>query len=215
MSTAKKQAGSGRLTWYIGASIAVLIVGFLVYAISRNSGDDSSSAAGLQEYGEVTVSGDALPAYSEGADDPAVGKMAPEVAGEGFTGNAVTTKTDAPQMIVFLAHWCPHCQAEVPQLVEWERDGEVPAGLEVMAVATATSPTNPNFPPSEWLTRENFPLIWPVMVDDGANSAGNAFGVSGYPFFVLTDSEGKVVYRGSGEISKDDLTSIIKTTLGL
>ena len=214
MSTAKKQAGSGRLTWYIGAGIAVLIVGFLVFAISRNSGNDSE-ASGLQQFGDVTVTGEALPAYNDGAEDAAIGMMAPELTGEGFTGNAVTTKTDAPQMIVFLAHWCQFCQREVPVLVEWERAGEVPAGLEVMAVATASSPTQPNFPPSEWLTREQFPLLWPVMVDDGASTGGNAFGVSGYPFFVLIDGEGKVVYRGSGEIPKDDLTSIIKTTLGL
>lgn len=213
MNTPKKSAGSGRLTWYIGAGIAVLIGIAAIVAIG--SGGDDSSADGLQQFGEVTVNGDALAPYSEGADDSAVGMPAPEVIGEGFTGNAVTTKTDAPQMIVFLAHWCPHCQREVPLLVEWERNGEVPAGLEVMAVATATNPTNPNFPPSEWLTREQFPALWPVMVDDGANTAGNAFGVSGYPFFVLTDAEGKVVFRGSGEISKEELTSIIQTTLGL
>ena len=213
MNTPKKSAGSGRLTWYIGAGIAVLIGIAAIVAIG--SGGNDSSADGLQQFGEVTVNGDALAPYSEGADDSAVGMPAPEVIGEGFTGNAVTTKTDAPQMIVFLAHWCPHCQREVPLLVEWERNGEVPAGLEVMAVATATNPTNPNFPPSEWLTREQFPALWPVMVDDGANTAGNAFGVSGYPFFVLTDAEGKVVFRGSGEISKEELTSIIQTTLGL
>ena len=213
MNTPKKSAGSGRLTWYIGAGIAVLIGIAAIVAIG--SGGDDSSADGLQQFGEVTVNGDALAPYSEGADDSAVGMPAPEVIGEGFTGNPVTTKTDAPQMIVFLAHWCPHCQREVPLLVEWERNGEVPAGLEVMAVATATNPTNPNFPPSEWLTREQFPALWPVMVDDGANTAGNAFGVSGYPFFVLTDAEGKVVFRGSGEISKEELTSIIQTTLGL
>ena len=214
MNTPKKSAGSGRLTWYIGAGIAVLIGIAAIVAIGSSGGDDSA-ADGLQQFGDITVNGDALAPYSEGADDPAIGMMAPEVIGEGFTGNPVTTKTDAPQMIVFLAHWCPHCQAEVPVLVQWERDGEVPAGLEVMAVATATNPTNPNFPPSEWLTREQFPALWPVMVDDGANTAGNAFGASGYPFFVLTDAEGKVVYRGSGEIPKEELTSIIQTTLGL
>jgi thiol-disulfide isomerase/thioredoxin len=214
MNTPKKSAGSGRLTWYIGAGIAVLIGIAAIVAIG-SSGSDDSSADGLQQFGEVTVNGDALAPYSDGADDSAVGMPAPEVIGEGFTGNPVTTKTDAPQMIVFLAHWCPHCQREVPLLVEWERNGEVPAGLEVMAVATATNPTNPNFPPSEWLTREQFPALWPVLVDDGANTAGNAFGVSGYPFFVLTDAEGKVVFRGSGEISKEELTSIIQTTLGL
>lgn len=214
MNTPKKSAGSGRLTWYIGAGIAVLIGIAAIVAIG-SSGSDDSSADGLQQFGEVTVNGDALAPYSDGADDSAVGMPAPEVIGEGFTGNPVTTKTDAPQMIVFLAHWCPHCQREVPLLVEWERNGEVPAGLEVMAVATATNPTNPNFPPSEWLTREQFPALWPVLVDDGANTAGNAFGLSGYPFFVLTDAEGKVVFRGSGEISKEELTSIIQTTLGL
>lgn len=214
MSTPKKSGGSGRLTWYIGAGIAVLAVGFLVFAISRNSGGDSS-ASGLQQFSEVKVTGDTLPAFEQSANDPAIGMVAPEVVGEGFNGNSVTTKTDAPQMIVFLAHWCPHCQREVPLLVQWERDGTVPAGLEVMAVATATNPTNPNFPPSEWLTREQFPVLWPVMADDGASTAGNAFGVSGFPFFVLLDAEGKVVYRGSGEISMEELTQTIQTTLGL
>lgn len=214
MKTPKKSAGSGRLTWYIGAGIAILVVGFLVFAISRNSGNDSSTSE-LQQFGKVTVTGDPLPAYQDGTEDSAIGKMAPEIVGEGFTGNPITTKTDAPQMIVFLAHWCQFCQREVPVLVEWERAGEVPNGLEVMAVATATSPTNPNFPPSAWLARERFPVLWPVLADDGASAAGNAFGVSGYPFFVLLDAEGKVVYRGSGQIPKDDLTAIIKTTLGL
>lgn len=214
MNTSKKSAGSGRLTWYIGAGIAVLIGIAAIVAIG-SSGSNDSSADGLQQFGDITVNGDTLAPYSEGADDPAIGMPAPEVVGEGFTSNPVTTKTDAPQLIVFLAHWCPHCQAEVPLLVQWERDGEVPAGLEVMAIATATNPTNPNFPPSEWLTREEFPALWPVMVDDGANTAGNAFGATGYPFFVLLDAEGKVVFRGSGEIPMEELTSTIKTTLGL
>ena len=116
MNTPKKSAGSGRLTWYIGAGIAVLIGIAAIVAIG-SSGDDSS-ADGLQQFGDVTVNGDELAPYAEGADDPAIGMVAPEVIGEGFTGNAVTTKTDSPHMIVFLAHWCPHCQAEVPLLVQ-------------------------------------------------------------------------------------------------
>jgi protein-disulfide isomerase len=54
-----------------------------------------------------------------------------------------------------------------------------------------------------------------VLADDANNTAGNAFGVSGYPFFVLMDETGKVVQRISGEVSIDELNQIIETTLGL
>ena len=32
-------------------------------------------------------------------------------------------------MVVFLAHWCPHCNAEIPVLNEWRDSGEIPDGL--------------------------------------------------------------------------------------
>lgn len=210
-----QQRDTGRAVWIVGAVIAVVIGVAAIVAISQTGGGDDSEASGLQQYSEITVEGESLPAFGEGDADPAIGMIAPIVTGQGFTGNTVTTEPIGPTMLVFLAHWCPHCQREVPLLVEWEASGTMPEGLDVIGVATATSPTNPNFPPSEWLTRENFPPLWPVLADDANNTAGNAFGVSGYPFFVLMDETGKVVQRISGEVSIDELNQIIETTLGL
>jgi predicted DsbA family dithiol-disulfide isomerase len=39
-------------------------------------------------------------------------------------------------------------------------------------------------------------------------------GVSGFPFFVLIDAEGKVALRISGEIETDALTEQIEKALG-
>lgn len=105
--------------------------------------------------------------------------------GFGFLGNEVTTTPGTPMLIVFLAHWCPHCQAEVPVLVKWSQSGLVPESLDVIAVATGTDQGAPNFPPSEWLASERWPELWPVLVDNKDQTAGNAFGLSGYPFMTL------------------------------
>ena len=40
-----------------------------------------------------------------------------------------------PTLVVFLAHWCPHCQAEVPVIVKAIADWTIP---EIRAVAVAT-----------------------------------------------------------------------------
>jgi predicted DsbA family dithiol-disulfide isomerase len=63
------------------------------------------------------------------------------------------------------------------------------------------------------LAREEFPALWPVMTDSGEKNAANAMGVSGFPFFVLIDAEGKVALRISGEIETDILTEQINSAL--
>lgn len=206
-------SGSNKTFWLIGGIVAAIAV-MAIVAIASQSGT-KEVAQGVDEFHAVEVSGDVLPAYADGAADKAVGMTAPVLTGAGFTGNKIVTTPGAPTLLVFLAHWCPHCQREVPLLVQWNRDGLVPSGVDVIAVATSTDPASPNFPPSEWLAREEFPALWPVMADSAEKTAANAMGVSGFPFFVLIDSSGKVAFRGSGEIEMKVLTGIITKTLGV
>lgn len=213
MAQGKKQS-SGRGPWIVGAVIAVVVAGAAVFAISSGGGNEASGTE-VRQFGDVTVEGTPLPRFSEGAGDAAVGQTAPVVTGVDFTGNPVTTRPGTPMMLVFLAHWCPNCQREVPQLVEWERSGGVPAELDVIAIATGTDPGSPNFPPSQWLAREGFPTLWPVMIDNAAFDAANAFGLSAYPYFVLIDADGKVVQRLTGETPSAQLREIIRATLGI
>ena len=210
-------SSSGRGKFIVGAIIAVVIGGAAIVAITSSGSDSTSSSGGISEFSDITVTGDALPAFDSvsTATDTAIGLPAPVVSGKGFTGTEITTDgAGTPTLLVFLAHWCPHCQREVPLLVQWEKDGKTPTGVDVIAVATGTDPANPNFPPSEWLAREEFPALWPVIADSADKKAANAFGLSGYPYFVLVDAQGNVFKRLSGEIPMDELTAIIDQMIG-
>ena len=209
----KSSSGNGK--FIVGAIIAIIIGGAAIVAISSSGSESNTSSGNISEFSDITVTGDALPGFDSASTDASIGMTAPIVSGKGFTGTEITTDgAGTPTLLVFLAHWCQFCQREVPLLVQWEKDGLTPTGVDVIAVATGTDPANPNFPPSEWLAREEFPALWPVIADSADKKAANAFGLSGYPFFVLVDAQGKVFTRLSGEIPMDELTAIINQMIG-
>jgi thiol-disulfide isomerase/thioredoxin len=108
-------------------------------------------------------------------------------------------------MIMFVAHWCPHCQVEVPVVQQWVDDGGLPDGVDLVAVSTAIDSRRPNYPPGAWLEREGWTA--PVLVD-GNDAGARAAGLSAYPFFVGVDADGEVVGRVSGELTADQLDTI-------
>jgi thiol-disulfide isomerase/thioredoxin len=158
-------------------------------------------------FGAVAVNGAALPEAGEGAD-PATGLAAPTVEGAGLDGTPVTAPVPGePTVVMFVAHWCPHCQAEVPRIAEWLAAEGMPEGVELVTVATANQPSAGNFPAGAWLHREGWPV--PTVLDDEAQTAAEAYGVAGFPYFVAVDAEGTVVARASGEIGVAGVEELI------
>jgi thiol-disulfide isomerase/thioredoxin len=153
----------------------------------------------------VTVTGSALPVYDYKAKaDPGIGKTAPTLAGQDFSGTPVTTAPDGhPKVISFVAHWCPHCQREVPRLASYLRDHGLPAGVEFYFVPTATNPNYGNYPPSSWLQEAGVSNV-PTIVDSDKSDALVAYGQGDFPYMVMLDSQNKVVFRHSGETAGTD-----------
>jgi thiol-disulfide isomerase/thioredoxin len=213
---AKQTAGRNRTVasvstnwpwWVVGA--AVVIAGVLAVVLS--AGGSSSSSSGSIPKGAVeistriTVSGSPLPTLSDPTNDPAIGKTAPTLTGETFKGTPITIgNTGQAHVVIFVAHWCPHCQAEVPRIVTLAKAGQVP--VPIVTVATGTDPSAPNYPPSSWLAREGWP--YPVLADTKTATAATAYGLPGYPFLVFVNAQGQVVGRLSGEIAPSDLTKL-------
>ena len=207
----------------IGGVIAAIVIAFVIAIVAGGSNDSASSdttkvpnSDGTVSAGEnqpVEVVGDVLEPLPESGVDSTIGLMAPTLNGYAFDGSnlSVTPGDGKPYMLVFLAHWCPHCNREIPRLIEWQASGAIPADLQIIGVSTAVASDRPNYPPSQWLVAKGWP--WPVMVDSEAMDAAEAYGVSGYPFFALVGADGKVKVRGSGELEIDQLNQIVDAAL--
>jgi len=85
--------------------------------------------------------------------------------------------------------------------VGWLADND--PGVDVTVIATATDPLRPNYPPGEWLTSAG--VETPILLDDEEGTAATAYGLPAYPFWVVVDSQGRVLGRISGELSEEDM----------
>ncbi|MCH7667737.1 MAG: TlpA family protein disulfide reductase [Acidobacteria bacterium] len=187
-------------------AIAVVLVGVVTFA-----GDTSGASS---ETGEPTVEGTLAPLQQgmTAATDPMVGAIAPTIVGADFDGTTVTIEAGAPTAVIFLAHWCQFCQAEVPAVQGWlDATGGVD-GVDIISVVTSVNPSQGNYPPSKWLERERWTP--PVLLDDTANNAYRAYGGTAFPYWVFIDGDGRIIERRAGGISIPELEAILQTLKG-
>ena len=179
-----------------------------VALVMTRPGDESSSATGVEEFREVTVEGTALPQFVADAEDPAAGMDMPTVDAQTFDGDPVKLGLDGrPKVLMFLAHWCPHCQADVRSVQAWLDSGGDTGNVDLYAISTWADPAKPNYPPSRWLAREGWTTT--TAVDDEAGTIASAYGLSGTPMYVFIAGDGTVQMRHSGELPIDQLEQAI------
>lgn len=188
--------------------LALAAVGALVLlaigVVVLTGGDDDVRVAALEVADAVEIEGTPLPPLA--LPDPAVGRPAPVVASQTADGADVEVgRSGQPAVIGFVAHWCPHCQQELPQLVEWVGDGI--DGVDVLLVSTAVDENAENHPPSAWIAREEWD--GPVVVDDVRRTVAGSFGLTGFPFWVALDADGVVVARRAGQINEATFDSLV------
>jgi peroxiredoxin len=193
---------------------AVVVVALVIAVVASTGGSDEGTD--LPQTQAVTVTGNPLATFPDdpSAGDPAVGQTAPTLAGRSFDGTTVDVKPGdgTARLVLFVAHWCPHCQREVPLLVDHLRDAKLPAGVELVTVATATDEARPNYPPQTWLEDEGWTA--PVLADSDEDAAANAYGLTGFPYLVAVDGSGKVVARVAGEFTTATFDQLAQEAAG-
>ncbi len=177
---------------------AIVVLGVVAIVLTVSGGDDDGSEA---ETRPVTISGSPLPTMpDDGSTDPAIGMAIPDIKGEDFTGKEVEVEDDGrAKVIAFVAHWCPHCQKEVPVISAYLDDTGMPEGVDLYFVSTSVDSGQGNYPPSAWLKREGVGDV-PTVVDDAKTKAYLNYGAGGFPFIVFVDKDNKVALRTTGEL---------------
>ncbi len=188
-----------------GAGVVALLIAAVLFG-----GSVGETAVPIEEVvGSPQVDGSLPPMGNSNVDQTATGQEAPTVTGTDFDGEEVTITNDGrPKAIVFLAHWCPHCQAEVPSVQRWLNDTGGVDGVDMYSVTTAIDPRRNNYPPQRWLEDEGWTV--PIIRDNAASSVLTAHGNGGFPFWVFTNSDGTVALRVAGEIPINDLEAILR-----
>jgi thiol-disulfide isomerase/thioredoxin len=197
---------------WIGVAAIVLVLA-VAAIVSGGGSDGNKTAEGVEQTRPVTISGTALPDLPESGADPAVGQVIPEATGQSFDGSPVAIRNDGrAKLILFVAHWCPHCRNEVPLLADYLKSNPLPSGVDLYTVSTSVSSSKPNYPPSAWLEKEGWKAK--TLADSENQQAAKAFGLPSYPYFVAVDGAGKVVARTTGEISTDQFADLAMKALG-
>jgi len=205
------RAARSRRTVIVVAIVAVIAMAAIA-ALTTGSGNDPSTAdVVISETQSVTVSGVALPRYPEQGADPAIGMPAPELTGASFDGTPVIIANDGvPKILMFVAHWCPHCNNDVEALTPYIATNGLPDGVGFYAISTGSDSGAPNYPPSKWL--RDFPVT--TLADNPQSAAAQAFGLNAFPFFVFVTSEGNVDFRFPGEVPPETLYEAARTLAG-
>lgn len=132
-----------------------------------------------------------LKAQREAMDFLAPGKIAPDFSQEKVDGSQLKLSDLRGKVVLidFWASWCGPCRKENPNVVNLYKKYEK-AGFTVLSVSLDKTR-------EPWLAAiEKDGLIWPHHVSDlkfWSNAAAQLYKVTGIPFTVLVDQEGKII----------------------
>ena len=190
------------LKWMI-VGVVVLVAVAVGVALLASRDAEQQAQTNVAQVSDVSIEGAPLPRFEGEEPDPAMEMRAPSFAATTFDGTEVSVLTGdgTAKVIGFFAHWCPHCQRELPRIADWMAVNQLPAGVEVIAVSTAVDPGSPNYPPSAWFTEEQWPAV--VVRDSAESEIGDAYGLSGFPYTVGVTADGRVVARVAGELNDE------------
>lgn len=171
----------------------------------------AAGAAGTSPAAVPTQGSDgSLPLFENSGNDPAVvGEMtlATVSGAEYYSGTNVNLAAEDGKARVWMvwAHWCPYCQAELPELSTWyPANAERFPNVELVTVSSAIDDSRDN-PLLPYLEAEQF--SFPVLVDE-TGEVSQLFGTAAFPFWVVTDAEGTVVLRVAGALGIDSVDQI-------
>ncbi len=135
---------------------------------------------------------------------PLVGKPAPAIVAPSLSGATVSLAAYRGRYVVvnFFASWCPPCQQETPQLLEFVVQHPGARSPTVLGVVFSDSASN-----AEGFARSNG-VKWPIVTDPGGQVA-LAYGVSDPPASFLVAPDGRVVAEIVGGVTSQGLDQLL------
>jgi cytochrome c biogenesis protein CcmG/thiol:disulfide interchange protein DsbE len=139
------------------------------------------------------------------ADSPLLGKPAPAVSGTALTGGHVNLAQYRGRYVVinFFASWCPACQVEEPQLLEFvDQHARAHDAAVIGVVFSDTAGNALSFARSNGVT-------WRI-VPDPAGKIALEYGVTNPPESFLIGPDGRVLAEIVGGVTNTGLDDLLR-----
>ena len=167
------------------------------------------AASGASAAVAPSVPAGSLAQFEQGQPDAALGMVLGEVSGVEYyseTEMTIDPSDGTARAWLVWAHWCPHCQRELPPLSDWytENASDYP-NVELISISSSIDPTRGN-PLEPYL--DELQLPFPTILDPDLALA-EQFGLSAYPFWVFTAGDGTTLLRVAGFLEIDQVAEIL------
>ena len=146
----------------------IVLLFILIFSLISCSGEEVSSDSDteVKEYNHhvsnFSVSGEKLSIFDPASEiDSTQGKKSPKINYLLESQNLYVNYPDErPTIFLFVAHWCPYCQNEIPVVKNWIQNEQLfEQGVNIVLVVTNINPDKSNYPPDLWLNREEWEAI--------------------------------------------------------
>jgi len=220
-----KQNIKNRNKFVLFATIGVVSLILVLIIVLIFSGNSSNQVTGSFK-GNINIQGETVAQLPQHFDrdcifhsvalckgfESAANIIIPDIEGISISGEPFKIQNDGrKKIILFLAHWCPHCQVEVEVFESWIKTRGVPEDFDIYGIATANNPSQEKYPPETWLKEGNWEF--PTIIDTDSDNIAKIFGVTSFPYWVLVDSENKILTRLTGTFKEEDIDVIVSKML--
>ena len=173
------------------------------------------SASGASAAVAPTAPDGSLPPFEQGQPDAALGIALGDVTGPEYYSETDVTIDPADgttRAWLVWAHWCPHCQRELPPLSEWyEANAANYPNVELVSISTSIDDSRGN-PLVPYL--DELQLTFPAIVDADLMLA-EQLGANAFPFWVFTGPDGTTLLRVAGFLELEQVEEIFSQLNGL
>ena len=166
-----------------------------VFALSMITGCGGSESA------DKGTTASAQPSAEQSKGSGLRGEAAPTFKLKDLAGADVAVEAKGkPYIINFWATWCPPCQAEIPDLAAFYAAHKDTVDFYAVNLQEDAQPVQ------KFMAERKVEL--PVVLDT-QGAAANLYGVRAIPTTVVVDRDGKIAYRKTGGVTKEELEDVI------